>query len=181
MISYNTEFFNTYSQSTYDHEVDTLDLSLTRCSCGAVGSFVYHSDYKRHVIIDDTTDAILLTIHRMKCMSCNRTHAILPIFIIPYRIFSMPIINKIIDLYRTQNLSETKISRMLDLPVTYIQHLINYYKKHHLQRLLALMSRCKEKIGLPVFIREFHNENSIFFMQRVTTTNHLISNNVCSP
>lgn len=46
----------------------------------------YQSNYNRHVHIGDSVEWI--KIYRFECMSCNRTHAILPDFICPRKHYS---------------------------------------------------------------------------------------------
>ncbi len=55
---------------------------------------IKHGKYFRD-IIDDNGDAISINIFRLKCNCCNKTHAIIPSFIIPY--FKLPL-NVILDI-----------------------------------------------------------------------------------
>lgn len=67
--------------------------------CGAKHSLTRHGSYERNLcLIDDykKTVDIKMTILRVKCSSCNSTHAILPSDIIPYCIYSFSSILKIL-------------------------------------------------------------------------------------
>lgn len=55
--------------------------------CNAVGNYKKHSSYKRNLIFIHTI--ITIVVHRIKCCSCNTTHALIPKDAIPYRQFSI--------------------------------------------------------------------------------------------
>ena len=52
--------------------------------CG--GKTAYHDDYSRHVLFNEKVEWI--TICRVKCCKCRKTHAIIPDFIKPYKHYS---------------------------------------------------------------------------------------------
>lgn len=73
------------------------DLDYTCPKCGA-HTFHRHAFYERHVLyLDDdyTIHECTLSVLRLKCTSCNSTHAILPSDVIPYCIYSLPTFLKI--------------------------------------------------------------------------------------
>ncbi len=58
---------------------------VLRCPvCG--GTVAFHDSYDRHVHIGDIVEWII--IHRVKCQTCPRTHAVIPDFIKPYKHYS---------------------------------------------------------------------------------------------
>jgi transposase-like protein len=69
-----------------------LDLEKARCpSCKARGRLAYHSAYRRWFIhiLDGVITRARIWVKRLKCTSCNRTHALLPEAAIPHSPFSV--------------------------------------------------------------------------------------------
>ena len=95
MISFQTTFINQYDQDAYKEDIKKMNYSHIRCTCDSVGHFHDHATYSRYLQLD-VNNAVLLTITRIKCESCNCTHALLPSIIVPYRILSNPNIISII-------------------------------------------------------------------------------------
>ena len=111
MITFQTFNFNNYSQDSYDLDISSLALTKIKCTCGSTGHFHRHAVYPRYLTLD-SDNTILISIVRIKCESCNCTHALLPSIIIPYRILSNPCIIKIIQSYRNVSESASVISKI---------------------------------------------------------------------
>lgn len=63
-----------------------------RCPrCKAKGQMAYHGEYSRHFIYrgEEKTIDEIITITRLKCSSCNSTHAVLPLVVVPYLSYSV--------------------------------------------------------------------------------------------
>ena len=63
--------------------------------CGAKARFHRHGTYTRWVTYLSTSGCIVfeaLEILRLKCQSCNSTHSILPGDIIPFQVYSLPVV-----------------------------------------------------------------------------------------
>lgn len=63
--------------------------------CGAKARFHRHGTYGRFITCLSTTGCIVfetLEILRLKCQSCNSTHSILPSDIIPFQVYSLPVV-----------------------------------------------------------------------------------------
>jgi hypothetical protein len=74
------------SVKTYlNHFMRHLDALELRCPCCGGGT-ISHGSYERHVHIADTIEYI--PIQRVKCSSCNKTHAVIPDFISPRKHYS---------------------------------------------------------------------------------------------
>jgi hypothetical protein len=80
--------YNTYSEEI----LNNYDVFEYICpSCGAKHSFIRHATYERNVSFIDKDNSVKetrITVLRLLCKSCKRTHAILPNDIIPYCIYS---------------------------------------------------------------------------------------------
>lgn len=70
--------------------------------CGAKHSFTRHGSYERNVCFMDKHNNIYeerMCILRLKCRSCNSTHAILPNDIVPYCVYSFSFIINVLTKY----------------------------------------------------------------------------------
>lgn len=108
----------------------------TNCpKCRSKGNFSVHAYYRRNVVYFANNKLIekILIILRIRCLSCNSTHAILPYDIIPYKIFTVSFVMKLlyyifVSLFKindsTQNLN---ISHQLlyNIKNNFIQNLYN--------------------------------------------------------
>ena len=54
--------------------------------CGTAGNYTHHGRYTRHY--DDGSGERLVQIERLKCLSCNRTHALIWKNMVPYKLRS---------------------------------------------------------------------------------------------
>lgn len=82
MITIITDKINTFSQNSYNKFLDTINFHQLACSCGLSGSLIKHGYYKRS--LKTSLGKISLSILRMKCKHCGKTHAIFLSFIVPY-------------------------------------------------------------------------------------------------
>lgn len=69
--------------------------------CKANHSLIKHGKYKRYVCTLNNNEICILTlfIQRVLCKSCGVTHAILPGDIIPYKIYSYPVVITVLNKY----------------------------------------------------------------------------------
>ena len=66
---------------------DINELNYTPCPiCGAIGKFKYHGKYQRHVI--DLFGERIISIKRVRCLSCKHTHSLIPSGVIPYKLYA---------------------------------------------------------------------------------------------
>ena len=82
MITFETERDFEISQASYEACLKRLPFQQMRCPCGNTGALVRYGSSVRRVKIGGREAP--LTISRLKCKVCNRTHAVLPSFIVPY-------------------------------------------------------------------------------------------------
>ena len=66
------------------------DITCKCPKCKAKSNFSYHGSYSRNItfICKENTYDFKVTVSRVICNSCGSTHALLPDFIVPYRITS---------------------------------------------------------------------------------------------
>lgn len=129
MINY---FYNKIKGSvkeSYKKSLDKLNLKKTACpNCQARGQFKNHGHYSRHVIVllgAQVTHEVI-EVKRVKCKSCNRTHALLPSFILPYHTHTYSVILKCLD---EKIVQKKKIKELTDLMGISFQLLFNWIKR----------------------------------------------------
>lgn len=175
MISIYMDLRKPLTQDNYDEAVRAClkNPSLT-CSCGAVGLMAPHAHYQRWYIDRDNGESSLVIL-RLICKSCGKTHALLPIQIIPYRQHSHELILDILNDYRCLNSTVSMLSKKYLVSIEYVRSLITDYWHDHKARLDILLA---DHYFLDFFSLEFfsayHLENCFFFMQRVSTLFHRI-------
>lgn len=90
-------------------ESTTHTFSACKCEhCGAMGRFHRHASYSRYFITFDAEipQVETLQILRVQCLSCKKTHGVLPQDVIPFQIHSMNYI--LLLLYTFYNKSNSK-------------------------------------------------------------------------
>ena len=75
MITITVPFDNLLNQKTYETIINTLQFHQLQCTCGHSGCLTIHGYYTRSLKKDDSE--IPLSICRVRCSHCGRTHALL--------------------------------------------------------------------------------------------------------
>ncbi len=60
-----------------------VDVKKIKCSCGCIGCLIKYGKYKRNIIRNGKKEKI--NIQRLLCKRCNKTHALLPLEVVPYK------------------------------------------------------------------------------------------------
>lgn len=91
--------------------------------CGSIDKFHSHCTYERNIsfVLNDDVVNFRVTVTRVICDSCESTHALLPDFIVPYKIFSSCSICRIVN----DAISSSVLAVAHKLSVSY--QLIYYY------------------------------------------------------
>lgn len=83
MITINYENFNPISQFAYENIINDIDFLTVPCpSCAHYGHLTKYGHYPR--VLRTCDGAITLSIQRVKCSLCGKTHAVLLVDIVPY-------------------------------------------------------------------------------------------------
>ena len=124
-----------FSQKDYNKFINDLPYHKLSCTCEQKGSLIKHGYYLRSV--KTRKGLASLSILRLKCKSCNKTHAILPSFIIPYsRILYHDHIS-IIHTYISQLSFEPLMLSNLLIDESNIRYIIHQYLKHWKERIAS--------------------------------------------
>lgn len=135
MITINTEFCNPISQDSYDKLINSLQFHQLTCTCGHSACLTIHAYYDRKVTSED--HSVKLHICRVKCSYCNKTHALLPTFIVPYSQISFPDQTDIITCYEKFGDYSAIMDRSPSIDESCIRSIIHRYLLHWFQRILS--------------------------------------------
>lgn len=103
--------------------------------------------YERNVIYwkdDIQMESQVLTVQRIRCKSCNRTHALLPIGIIPYKQFSSEVVTTVLKETNTNTIE--RISDLYYISENLIRKWISDFKEKHLSRLRTQLNDTVENM-----------------------------------
>ena len=113
---------SSYIQSLMPN-ISNLDKIVCPC-CHAKNKLVKFGSYERNLscFLDNSIENYKVKVNRVICKSCLHTHALLPNFIIPYKIMAIFSIAKIVQ--KTTKSSVYQLSKMINLSYQYIYSLI---------------------------------------------------------
>jgi transposase len=176
MINYSYDKIKSSICETYEKSIEKLDLKRTKCpNCGAIGQFKAHGDYERHVIvlIDEKVHHEIIRIKRVKCLSCCRTHALLPSFIIPYCSYTYSFILKCLEERVINRTKLVEVCEQYDISFQLLYSWLKRFKEHHVQsyqvygrgRLFLKETLVQILQDFSSFINLFYQEHRYPFMQ----------------
>lgn len=168
MITFMTDFGNPISQDSYDKTINNLQFHQMTCSCGHSGTLTVHAYYDRGV--KSGAGAVRLHICRVKCRNCNKTHAILPAYIVPYSQVALPDQAAVISCYENSESYSDIMENTPSIDENCIHSIIRRYVLHWLQRVLSVGLSISTS---PLFIRQCFSHFSRQFMQIKRTPNIL--------
>ncbi len=136
MITINTNKCNPISQNNYNDFIDSIDFHNLQCTCGHSACLVKHGYYRRFVKTCDC-DKLRLSILRVQCSCCKKTHALFPIDIVPYSSITLSDHISIINNHEQLLSQDHLMSNKPTIDESNISYIIRMYKKYWKQRLLA--------------------------------------------
>ena len=128
----------------YEEEVNFPGL---KCSCGSQ-QLDFHGVYERNIIKNNVEYKI--KIKRVKCKECGKTHALLPVFILPYYQTEVEEIITCVELLEEKGKSTTEVEKEVGISRQKLNQWRKKYKK--------LEITIRETYGKILKIREFLDE-----------------------
>lgn len=122
IIAYNNKKLNNLNQKKYDTLINSIDLGKVICPKCKKSGFHYHGHYYRKIFSNWRYKTIKIT--RVKCTSCNSTHAILCEPMIPYTSILESDITEVLANISTTPLDNTHVS-YLSNKIKSIEHTYN--------------------------------------------------------
>ena len=109
------------------------DKHQLQCTCGHSGCLTIHGYYTRSLKKDDS--GISLSICRVRCSHCGRTHALLPSLLVPYSQVSLQDQSSIISAYEASGAYEEIMAGTPSIDENLIASIIKRYVKHWMQKI----------------------------------------------
>lgn len=160
MITINSNKINTLNQKTYNKFLNSIDFNRLSCSCGHSACLIKHGYYTRS-IKSTSTQKVTLTLLRVKCSICGKTHAIVPINIVPYSGILLEDQVTIINNYLSGKSQEPLMTEKSLIDESNISYIINNYKKYWHQRLISYSISLNETLEvisskcIKLFLKQF--------------------------
>ena len=123
------------TQKSYNKFIKNIDFHKFTCSCGMSGQLVKHGYYKRNVKNSD--GKVSITILRVRCKCCNKTHAIFPKCIVPYSQILLQDHISIINAYNTKSSFEPIMIANESIDESNIFYIIKQYLKYWKERIIS--------------------------------------------
>lgn len=120
---------NSYIQSLMP-DITNIHKNICPC-CHAKNKLIKYGKYERNIsiLVDDNVENYRVSVQRVICNSCNHTHALLPNFIVPYKIMALFSIAQIVQ--RASISSAYKLAEAINLSVqmiyTYIAIVLAFF------------------------------------------------------
>ena len=147
MITIPIEDCNNFSQEIYDKIVNVLPIHMAQCKCGHTGCLIFHGRYTRGLKI--LSDFLSLTIQRVRCKFCGRTHAILPALIVPYSHIPREDQQDILMLNAEGKSPAPVLERNVLIDEGHVRHIIRQFKDHWKERILSLALSLRDSLTEP--------------------------------
>lgn len=133
MITITVPFDKPLNQNTYENLINTLQFHQLQCTCGRSGCLTIHGRYTRSLKEEDSE--ITLSICRVKCSHCGRTHALLPSQLVPYSRVSLQEQAAILSAYEDSGDFEQIMERTPSIDENLIASIIRRYVRHWMQKI----------------------------------------------
>jgi len=156
-----------FSEKLYFAFLQLLNLFSVECTCHKKGCLIFYGWYKRKVKLP--SGPLLLSVQRVRCKECGKTHALLPSVLVPYSQVSLKDQLDILILAEDLQSPETVMDRNPLIDENNVKHIIRQYKKHWLERLRSIGLTLTDDLIIPcmaAFSRQFmqiHRTPNILF------------------
>lgn len=141
MIILYSKKINTSFKEELQNYLNIVNFGNIECPNCCSHNLIRWGNYERNVIFfsnDKTTlESITIKIQRFKCKSCNKTHALLPFGIIPYKQFTDEVVSKIL-LELVNDKIENVITRY-QIDQSLITRWLFQYNKYHKSKINTLI------------------------------------------
>lgn len=157
-----------FSEKLYFSFLQLINLFSVECTCHKKGCLIFYGWYKRKVKLP--SGPLLLSVQRVRCKECGKTHALLPSVLVPYSQVSLKDQLDILILTEDDRSPETVMDRNPMIDENNVKHIIRLYKKHWKERLRSIGLTLRDELIIPclsAFSRQFmqiHRIPNILFV-----------------
>ena len=137
-------------QKNYDDLVYSLQINMLECSgCHKSGCLVIYGRYTRHIRL--CGKLIDLSVQRVRCKECGKTHAILISVIVPYSQILLPEQQEIVADVASGNHAAHIMERNPLIDSVQVRYIMRQFRKHWEQRILSLGLNVLDELTIPCF------------------------------
>lgn len=168
MIILNFKKSNTNFENILDFYQNLNNFGALVCPYCHSSNLIRCGSYSRNVIFFNHSNCLrskIIKVQRVKCKGCNKTHALLPLGIIPYKQFSSPVITTILSASTVSSLSSLSHKYKLDFNI--IQKWIHDFNSKHRSRLVALLQTTNLSFLLSTFLSNLSYQLDYLFRYHV--------------
>lgn len=135
--------------------------------------FNYYGNYSRYlvVLVEGKVNEIKVKIKRIRCKNCKKTHAVIPDFIVPYKIYGLKIINKVLSL----KMNKEKENKEIEKEYGVCRQLIRKWEREFERirsKVEIVVEEVKNLIGLKAY-EYYKNYKEIYMMRREGIYNYI--------
>ena len=152
---------NLYIQSLMP---DITDIHENVCPCcHAKNKLIKYGKYIRNIsfLVDNNIENYKVSVQRVICCSCNHTHALLPNFIVPYKIMALFSIAQIVQ--KASISSAYKLAEVINLSVqiiyTYMAIVLSFFND------FKILNNSKEYYNVQIFTKKYFFGNCVNLSQ----------------
>lgn len=112
-------------------ESTTHTFSKCKCDhCGAIGHFHRHASYLRYFISfeSNTLQIQTLDILRVQCVSCQKTHSVLPKDVIPFQLHSLHYVLTILQSFYTISPSKRSTAKAMETNIDFVRRKLRLFQ-----------------------------------------------------
>jgi len=143
-------------------------------ACGAKHSCSSHGSYERCMItiVGQTRKEVTVSINRVICSSCRKTHALLPDFLIPFASYSLKFVLHVLKAYLCRTGTVARLCESFAISISTLYKWIHLFREHANLLLSSLdqiqwinkkaLTFILDKMALPWF---FFNRFQFSFLQ----------------
>lgn len=130
MITIKCKVFN-ISQNKYDDIINQINISELTCPNCKHSDMIAHGDYKRSV--KTPSGIITISIKRVKCKNCGKTHALLLSIFVPYSLIT---VNHHIRIINNQDVKGLMVD-VSDIDESNVAYIKRMYRNHWKEKLIS--------------------------------------------
>ena len=176
MIIYNPKKVNRFSQKCIKEYEETINYSITECPICGSENIIKWGSYLRNVIYYNNNKKYEKTIEikRIMCKNCNKTNAIIPSFLVPYKIHVTEYITEVVKNKLTKENNYNQVSRKYQISRQLIKCWLDCFNAH-LTRIEVTLSETNIRQILRIikkelykFIYQYYYENKIIYLMYIS-------------
>ena len=124
------------TQKIYNKYISSITFSTFSCSCGSIGRFTKHGFYTRS--IKNPSGKVKISIQRIKCSSCDKTHAVLHHSMVPYSQIPLCDTLKIIKHHENNKSFNAILDNNPEITESDVRYTIKRYLKYWKEKIFSI-------------------------------------------